>query len=128
MDAKQVARTIFLLAAIYDFTLGLIFAFFHVQIFNYLGIPVPSDTQYLIGGALLIALFGVAFYFVYKSIDKNKDLYKMGIMFKALYVILALYFYFIVQSAHLIFFLFAIPDAIILVPLVLFYKKVYPNG
>ncbi|TAL52266.1 MAG: hypothetical protein EPN86_05350 [Nanoarchaeota archaeon] len=125
MDVKASARIIFLLAAIYDFGLGVLFALFYPAIFSYLSIPSTNSPQYVVGGAVLIALFGVGFYFLYKNVDRNHDLYILGILFKLSYVLMAVYFYFIAKSLHPVFALFAIPDALILIPLILFYKKIY---
>src|SRR3989344_1977290 len=118
MDAKGWARIFFLIAAIYDFVLGILFLFFYAQIFNYFGIDLPQFPEYLQVSAVFVATLGIGYFLIYKNIDRNRDLWKLGILYKIVYIVFVSYYYFITQTANIVFFTFAVIDALFLIPFI----------
>lgn len=106
-------KAIFLIAAIYDFVLGIAFLIFYKPIFNYFGIALPLYPMYLQMAAAFVFAMGVGYYFIFKNLYKNTDLVKLGIVYKFVYSGLASYFFFAGQ-AHVIFFWFVIFDLVFL--------------
>lgn len=106
-------KGLFLTAAFYDFILGILFLFFFSPIYNYFGIAIPDNSMYLQLSAAFVIAMGIGYFFVYQNL-KNRDLVKLGVVYKLVYSALAIY-YFSIGLAHWIFFLFAILDLIFLV-------------
>lgn len=102
-------KKLFLVAALYDFVLGVAFLFLYKQIFTYFSIDLPSEPMYLQLAAAFVFAMGVGYYFIFKNMYRNVDLVKLGIVYKFVYSSFSSYFYFI-GSAHVIFFLFAVLD------------------
>ena len=125
MDYKSVAKKVFLVSAVYDLVLGLIFFFFYGTIFNYFSIPLPEFPQYLQMSAAFVAVLGIGYYFIYRNIENNSDLWKLGILYKVIYSSLVLYYYFIAGTSNILFLYFAIIDILFLIPFIGLYNKVY---
>lgn len=127
-------RGLFLIAAIYDFILGIVFTFFPELPFNLLKIPekLPHFVGYirLIGAFLFV--IGVAYYLIYKGdFQKNRDLIVIGALYKFAYFSIT-FFYFVAGSIpHFLFFaVFGIVDLIMLglmAECLLFLKKSNKN-
>ena len=107
-------RGLFLVAAIYDFILGIIFFFFYEQVYAFFNITLPDYPMYLHMAAAFVIAMGVGYYFIYTNLYRNIDLVKLGIVYKLAYVGLTSYFYF-ANLANIIFFWFAIFDAIFII-------------
>lgn len=127
MDYKGTARIVFLISSIYDFVLGVIFFLFYKQIFNAFSIPIPQYTEYLQMSAAFVATLGIGYYFIYKNIETNADLWKLGIFYKLVYSLLVLYYYFVPRTANILFLYFAIIDILFLIPFIWLYNKVYTH-
>lgn len=112
---KGYYRTLFLTAAFYDFSLGIIFLFFYKPLFHALKIPIPSDPSYLSLSAAFVFVLGVAYYLIYRNIEANRDLAKIGTIYKAAYVLIGLYYFLFSSVPHMIFILFAVIDFIFLI-------------
>ena len=84
MDIRWVKK-LFIVAALYDFVLGIIFLFCFKSIYSYFNIALPNHDGYVQFGAALIAIFGVGFWFVAQNPDRNRDIIKMGILLKIAY-------------------------------------------
>ena len=112
-------KNLFLIAAIYDFVLGVGFFLFYRQILNYFNIPIPTYPVYLQMSAAFVFAMGVAYYFVYKNMYRNIDLVKLGVVYKGVYAGLVTYFYF-KDLAYIQFFWFAIIDTLFLIIFVWF--------
>jgi len=102
-------KSVFLATAIYDFFLGLIFLFWYSAIFSFLNIPLPNYPMYLQLSAAFVVAMGVGYYFVYQNMAGNRDLVKLGVVYKAVYSSFAIYF-FLKGLAHIVFFWLAIID------------------
>ena len=100
-------RALFLIAAIYDLILGVLFFFFYKPIFSYFDISLPVYPMYLQMAAAFVFAMGVGYYFVYLNLYRNIDLVKLGVVYKIVYAGLTSYFYF-TDLANIVFFWFAI--------------------
>ena len=121
---EQSYRNLFLIAAIYDFILGLIFFIFWHFIFDHiLKIPYPNYLAFYQAAAAFIFAMGLGFYFVYLNIYRNIDIVKLGIVFKLFYTAVAFYYAF-VDNMPLIFAAFGFLDLIFVVFFVLFLRSV----
>jgi hypothetical protein len=107
-------RGLFLIASIYDLVLGVIFFLLYKQVFAYFNIALPDYPMYLQMSAAFVIAMGVGYYFVYLNLYRNIDLVKLGIAYKLVYSGLTSYFYFN-NLANILFFWFAVFDAIFLI-------------
>jgi len=107
-------KNLFLVASIYDLVLGVLFFLFYPTIFNYFGVTLPVYPMYLQMSAAFVIAMGVGYYFVYLNMYRNIDLVKLGVVYKAVYSGLTSYFYFS-GLGNILFFYFAVFDAIFLV-------------
>jgi len=121
MDKKKDSffRSLFLIAALYDIILGLLFFFFYRQVYGFFNITLPDYPMYLQMAVAFVLAMGIGYYFVFKNLYRNVDLVKLGIVYKAVYAGLTTYFYF-ANLAHVVFFWFAIIDFIFLLLFVWF--------
>ena len=113
-NKDSIFRALFLVAAIYDFVLGILFFLFYRPIYSYFNITLPTYPVYLQMAAAFVIAMGIGYYFVYRNLYRNIDLVKLGVVYKLVYSGLTSYFYF-TDLAHVTFFWFAIIDAIFLV-------------
>ena len=84
MSIGQIKK-LFVIAALYDFILGVIFLVAWKQVYNYFGVTLPNHAGYVQFGAALVAIFGVGFWFVAQNPERNRDIIKMGILLKLAY-------------------------------------------
>jgi len=119
---EKAYRSLFLIAALYDFILGFIFFFFLPFFFEELfELAAPLYPSFYQGGAAFVFVMGVGFYFVYRNMYRNIDIVKLGIVFKSVYTILAFYYVF-VESMPWIFSIFGLLDIIFIVLFLLFLR------
>jgi len=115
-------RNLFLVAALYDFVLGIIFFLFLPFFFEEIyGIVAPIYPAFYQGGAAFVFVMGVGFYFVYRNIYRNVDIVKIGIIFKSVYTALAFYYVF-VENTPWIFLVFGFLDIVFIVFFILFLR------
>lgn len=126
MDYKRVARSVFLITALYDFVLGIAFLLFYKQVLGFFSISIPNFPEYLQMSAAFVAVLGVGYFLIYLNLEKNKDLYRIGMLYKLIYIVLVSYYYFIVHTANVVYLNFAMIDTIFLIIFIVLYKKVYP--
>lgn len=93
MKIEQIKK-LFLIAALYDFVLGVVFLAAWKQIYGYFGVTPPNHNGYVQFGAVLVAIFGVGFWFVSQDPERNRDIIKMGILLKTAYSTIVLGHYF----------------------------------
>lgn len=120
-------RWLFLIAAVYDFVLGLIFFFGYQSIYSFFHITLPDYPMYLQMAVAFVIAMGVGYYFVYRNMYRNIDLVKLGVVYKGVYSGLTGYFYF-AGLAHILYFWFAVIDFIFLVLFVLFLIHAKKDG
>ena len=115
-------KGLFLLAAVYDLILGIVFMFFPKSAFNIVGVPekLPDFVGYisLIGAFLFV--IGVAYYLIYRGdLQKNRDLILVGVLYKLAYFSITFYYFAIGNIPHIIFFgLFGVVDLIMFILMV----------
>ena len=120
-------RIFFLIAAIYDLVLGVLFLFLYKQIFNYFNIAIPDYPMHLQMAAAFVIAMGVGYYFVYLNLYRNVDLVKLGVAYKFVYAGLTSYFY-LIYSANVLFLWFALIDIVFLVLFVWFLVYAKKDG
>jgi hypothetical protein len=116
---RKYYKTLFLIAAIYDFVMGIVFIFFYKFAFKSLGISeaIPEFGGYLsLIGAFLFVI-GVAYYLIYRGdLAKNRDLILVGALYKLAYCLTAFIYFAIGQIPHMIFlYLFGVLDLIMFI-------------
>lgn len=90
MNLKTI-KSLFIISALYDFILGIIFLIGFKQIYNYFNITLPNHDGYVQFGAALVTIFGIGFWFVAQDPQRNRDIIKMGILLKLSYSGVAFY-------------------------------------
>jgi hypothetical protein len=124
----SVFKTFFLVAAAYDLILGLAFFFFFGPIFGRLGVPLPGNTSYIHLTAGFIFVQGVSYWLVYGNMLRNTDLVKVGALYKAIYTLVAVYYWMIGQLPHAVFAWFAVFDFLFMLGFLRFLALARPAG
>jgi len=120
-------KNFFLIAALYDLILGLVFMLLYKPIFDWLGIIKPVLPMYLITSAAFVATMGLGYIYVWKNMFRNIDIVKLSIAYKIVYTTIAFSFYFM-GVAHFVFFLFGVLDFGFLIGFVYFLKWAKADG
>jgi hypothetical protein len=107
-------KPFFLVAALYDAILGALFFFFYGPLFNAFGIALPNNTSYIHITTAYIFVQGVSYWFVSRAPERNVDIVKVGIVYKAIFSGLAFYYLAIGQLLSGVFVIFAILDLVFL--------------
>lgn len=115
-------RTFFLIAALYDIILGIVFFFAYGPLFEMLGIAVPNNTSYIHLTAGFVFVQGVGYWLVYRDPAANLGIVRLGIVYKAVFAGLAFYYLAIGQLLHPVFLVFAVADLAFLVGFWLFLR------
>lgn len=109
-------KGLFLLVAVYDIILGIIFMFFKASTFQLLKIPekLPEFDGYLTLIGVYVFILGIAYYLIYKrDLQKNRDLILIGVLYKLGYCTVTFYYFMIGDIPHILFFaLFGVIDFI----------------
>jgi len=103
-------KAFFLTAALYDVILGVVFFFFFTPVFRQLSVPLPENTSYLHLSAGFVFVQGVGYWLVSQNLLRNVDLVKVGALYKAIYTLVAVYYWAIGQLPHAVFAWFAVFD------------------
>src|SRR2546428_13411949 len=101
-------RTLFLVSAIYDLILGIVFTFCYRSAFAWLGLSdkLPPFGGYITLLGAFVFVIGVAYYLIYRGdLPQNRDLIMVGLLYKLAYCSLAFYYFFTGNIPHVIFFL-----------------------
>jgi len=115
-------RGLFLVAAIYDIFLGIIFTFFSKFAFKFLKIseilPEFGGFISLIGAFLFV--IGIAYLLIFLGdLQRNRDLISIGAFYKFAYCAIAFYFFAIGDVPHIIFIsLFGVADLVFFILMV----------
>lgn len=121
-------KTFFLVAALYDVVLGAVFFFFYGPIFGLLNVVLPNNTSYLHLTAAFVFVQGIGYWFVYRNMLRNVDLVKLGVIYKGIYSLVAVYYLAIGELPDAIFAWFAVLDVLFLLGFVRFLMLVGPVG
>ncbi len=121
-------KTFFLVAALYDVVLGAVFFFFYGPIFDLLNVALPDNTSYLHLTAGFVFVQGIGYWFVYRNMLRNVDLVKLGVIYKGIYSLVAVYYLAIGELPDAVFAWFAVLDVLFLLGFVRFLMLVGPVG
>jgi hypothetical protein len=116
-------RALFVAAAAYDVVLGIAFFFLYGPIFTALAIPLPPNTSYIHITAAFVFVQGVGYWLVALDPGRNHDLVRLGVIYKGIYVAVALYELALGQLISDVFLWFAIFDFVFLVLFVDFLRR-----
>ncbi len=119
-------RTVFWGGAAYDIVLGLSFFFFWKWLFDTLGITPPANTSYIHITSAYVFMQGLGYWFVARDMLRNVDIVILGVIYKALYIGMSVYYLAIGELLHEVFAWFAIFDLIFLVLFIAFLTKALP--
>jgi hypothetical protein len=78
-------RPLFVVAALYDIVLGAVYFLGYEALYRRAGVALPSHPGYVQLNALFVIIAGIGFWFVARAPERNRDLVKMGVLFKAAY-------------------------------------------
>lgn len=115
-------RTFFLLAAIYDIVLGLLFLVFGEAILEAIGMDLPPHSAYINLAAVFVVVQGLSYWFVFRDPLANLGMVRVGVLYKLAYSGLALYYLVIGQLPSVFWIPWALADALFLVGFVLFLR------
>jgi hypothetical protein len=85
-------KLLFLIAGLYDFSIGLAFLLFGGPLLEWAGIPEPNHWGYLQFAALQLVIFGTMFLAVARDPVGNRNLIVYGLMLKVSYVSMVGYY------------------------------------
>jgi hypothetical protein len=120
MLSRSLHKGVFVVAAWYDLILGAVFLLFYGPVYSALSIPLPESTAYLHLAAAFVVVQGIGYLFVAGNMDRNVDIVKMGVVYKAAYAAVSLIHWQQGTLPHGMFALFGLLDLVFLVFFVLF--------
>ena len=103
-------RGVFLVAAVYDLVLGVVFLFLYPWAYAALGIPSPTEPAYLQLAAAFVLVQGIMYVLVYRNLEGNRDLILVGAIYKAAYAAISLFHLGLGDLPHPTFALFGVLD------------------
>ena len=86
-------RLLFLVAALYDFLIGLVFLTKGPSLFEWSGIPEPNHWGYVQFAALMLMIFGLMFVAVVVDPIGQRNLIRYGLLLKLSYCGLAIFYW-----------------------------------
>lgn len=113
-------KVFFLVAAVYDIVLGALFFLFYGPLYSALGIALPNNTSYIHLTAAFVVVQGIGYWFVYQDPDANRGIVKLGVVYKAAFSGLAIWYWITGGLLHPVFGIFGILDIGFLVGFVMF--------
>jgi hypothetical protein len=87
-------RPLFVVAAVYDVVLGLAYLLAYQAVYGSFGVALPNHPGYVQLNALFVVIMGIGFWFVARAPERNRDLIRLGVLFKAAYAGIVFYYYF----------------------------------
>jgi hypothetical protein len=85
-------RPLFIVAALYELILGAVYFLGYESFYRRAGVALPNHPGYVQLNALFVIIAGVGFWFVAMAPARNRDLIKMGVLFKAAYAGIVFYY------------------------------------
>ena len=86
-------RLLFVVAAFYDFLIGLVFLTKGPALFEWSGIPEPNHWGYIQFAALMLMIFGLMFASIAVDPIGQRNLIRYGLLLKLSYCGLAIYYW-----------------------------------
>jgi hypothetical protein len=115
-------RTLFLVAALYDFILGAVFVLAGEPILTAIGMALPPHVAYIQLAAVFIMVQGLGYWLVSRDPFANLGLVRVGVAYKATYSGLTLYYLVIGQLPSVFFIPWAVVDFLFLISFVTFLR------
>jgi hypothetical protein len=110
-------------AAFYDMALGLLFFFLYGPIFAKLGLTLPNNTSYISLTAAFVFVQGAGYYLVQRDPLNSTNIVRLGLLYKAIYIAVAVWYLIIGQLQGSIFAWFAAFDAVFLIFFALYLRR-----
>jgi hypothetical protein len=82
---REWLRPFFVVAAVYDFILGVVFLVAYQAVYERFGVTLPNHPGYIQFAAAVVTIFGIAFWFVSRAPERNRDIIKLGVLLKLSY-------------------------------------------
>lgn len=82
---REWMRPFFVVAALYDIVLGALFLVAAEPIYWRFGVTPANHPAYVQFAAAVVLIFGIGFWFVARSPERNRDIIKLGVLFKIAY-------------------------------------------
>jgi len=115
-------RAFFLVAALYDIVLGLVFVVAGERILSAIGMALPPHVAYIQLAAVFIFVQGLSYWLAYRDPLGNLGIVRVGVAYKAAYAGLAAWYLVIGRLPSVFFVPWAIIDLGFLVGFVLFLR------
>jgi hypothetical protein len=115
-------RTFFLVAALYDIVLGVVFVVAGEQILVAIGMELPPHVAYIQLAAIFIFVQGLSYWLAYRDPFGNLGIVRVGVAYKAAYAGLAAWYLVIGRLPSVFFIPWAIVDLAFLVGFVVFLR------
>jgi len=116
--ATERYRPLFLVAAAYDLILGIVFFFFFRPVYTLFGLPMLENNSYIHLTAGFVFVQGVGYWLVYRNMERNTDIVRLGVVYKGIYCLVAGYYFLIDQLPGAVFAWFGVFDLLFLVAFV----------
>ncbi len=87
---REWIRPLFVIAAVYDLVLGLVFLLAYPAVYRSFGVELPNHPAYVQFAAAVVAIFGIASWYVAQAPERNRDIIKLGVLVKLAYVVVVL--------------------------------------
>ncbi len=113
--SHEQARLLFAVAAIYDIALGLAFTFLYDPILDALDIVPPDNKSYIHLASVFVLVQGLSYLIVARNVRANAGLVLAGMLYKAGYSLVALYYLAIDELLHWVFFALGVVDLLFLI-------------
>ena len=91
---REWVRPFFVVAALYDLVLGVLFMLAWQPVYRIFDIAPPNHPAYVQFAAAVVATFGIGFWFVSRAPERNRDIIKLGVLLKLAYAGIVLAYWF----------------------------------
>jgi hypothetical protein len=91
---REWIRPFFMIAAAYDFILGVVFLLAYPAVYAHFNVTLPNHPAYVQFAAAVVAIFGIGFWYVARAPERNRDIIKLGVLLKLAYSIVVLSWWF----------------------------------
>ena len=118
---------LFLIAAVYDFVIGLAFLLFGEPLFDAANIPYPNHWGYVRFGSLMLMIFGLMFFTIARHPVANRNMMPFGMLLKLSYVGIVS-FYWLTTGCPFLFKPFAVIDFVMLILFFVAYRATAPSA
>jgi hypothetical protein len=85
-------RPLFVVAALYEIILGVVYFLGYETLYRRAGVALPNHPGYVQLNALFVIVMGAGFWFIARAPERNRDLIKVGVLFKAAYAGIIFYY------------------------------------